>query len=244
MSAEILADMGLNNVEVVGDPVLAFADDFLAASTEAATLSLGLNVGHSRGQVWGSEETICEQFVQLAKMAKHHGCNVHWFVVWDDDLQTTLRVAQASGTAERVYQIYDDPVLFLNLARPLTAFVGMKLHAVVLATCAYVPSLMVEYRPKCRDYMRSINQEGMTIRSDQFDGIAAWERVKSWESRRHETCRNLYESIRPLAQFQRARAEEISRKILMQNSSLSPSKPLEEVGQIRPLPRTREGIVE
>jgi len=67
MSAEVLADIGLDNVEVVGDPVLVFADRDYTANAGSSTASLGLNVGHSRGKVWGSEESMCEQFVRLER---------------------------------------------------------------------------------------------------------------------------------------------------------------------------------
>jgi hypothetical protein len=223
MSAQLLGDIGLSNVEVIGDPVLVFADKNCAAATGSGVPSLGLNVGQSKGLVWGNEESMCAQFVELAKAARRAGWDVHWVVVWEEDLETTLRVAEASGTADRIYQIYDDHLEFLDWVRLLTVFVGMKLHAVVLATCAYVPSVMVEYRPKCRDYMRSINQEDATIRSDEFDGVAAWDMVKSWASRRLELSRRLYADIQPLAQIQRTKAKEIAQR-LMNAGDLVPAK--------------------
>jgi polysaccharide pyruvyl transferase WcaK-like protein len=48
-----------------------------------------------------------------------------------------------------------------------TVFVGFKLHAVVLAYCARVPALMIEYRPKCRDFMESIGADEFVVRADQ-----------------------------------------------------------------------------
>lgn len=210
-SAEILAEMGLANVEVIGDPALVFADDFPNDRVERTSPSLGLNVGQSLGEVWGSEDAICKQFVQLAKRAKHHGWGVRWFVVWRRDLETTLRVAEASDTLNAVYQVYNDPIRFLDLVRPLTAFVGMKLHATVLATCAYVPSIMIEYRPKCRDYMKSINQEDVTVRSDALDADTVWETVRPWEYAGHERRQSLYQAVRLLSRLQRLRANEIVR---------------------------------
>jgi hypothetical protein len=210
LSAEILADLGIGNVEVVGDPVLAFAEDQGQATTATRSPALGLNIGQSKGQVWGGEQRLASQFVSLARIARARGWEVSWFVVWEEDWKTTVHAARASGTSQRIHRIYDNPQAFLNLVRPLTAFVGMKLHAVVLATCAYVPSIMVEYRPKCRDYMKSIGQEDVTIRGDVFDGAAAWEIVKSWESQRPERARSLYGGISALRRIQQRRAEQMS----------------------------------
>ena len=48
-------------------------------------------------------------------------------------------------------------------------FVGQKLHATILSYCANTPAIMVEYRPKCKDFMASINMDRFNIRTDEFN---------------------------------------------------------------------------
>jgi polysaccharide pyruvyl transferase WcaK-like protein len=60
----------------------------------------------------------------------------------------------------------------------------MKLHATVLATCALTPSIMLEYRPKCRDYMESIGQGRFTFKTSDFRAGELWEIVEEWNRRR------------------------------------------------------------
>jgi polysaccharide pyruvyl transferase WcaK-like protein len=134
---------------------------------------------------------------------------VKWFVVWPGDLDITLYAAKTSGTSSEILPIYDDPQLYLHEVRSVSTFVGMKLHAVALATCAYVPSVMLEYRPKCRDYMTSIGCEDATIRTDSFCADRVWETVSSWDSRRCEASRALFDSISPIRKKQSAKAKEI-----------------------------------
>ena len=205
ISAEILVNGGLKNVEVVGDPVLALADDANAGAHHPGTI--GFNVGQSYGDVWGKEEEIFAQFTILARLARQAGWSVKWFVVWAEDLEVTRRVAEASGTAAQIHKIYADYDGFLNLVRPLGVFVGLKLHAVALATCAYVPSVMLEYRPKCRDYMRAIGQDEATIRTDRFVAEEVWEIATTFESRRQELSKRLYSSIKLAHDRQRQMAE-------------------------------------
>ena len=91
----------------------------------------------------------------------------------------------------------------------MSTFVGMKLHAVALATCAYVPSIMLEYQPKCRDYMQAIGQDTATIRTDCFKAEEVWEIIKNWISKRSILSNLLYNKISTLRQRQFQRADEL-----------------------------------
>ena len=62
----------------------------------------------------------------------------------------------------------------------------------------YVPSLMLEYRPKCRDYMMSIGQEDKTIRTDQFKAEDVWDIVNTWNSKRQLLSEALYQSVKQM----------------------------------------------
>ena len=120
----------------------------------------------------------------------------------------------ASGTDRYIHCIYDDHELFTSKVRELTAFVGMKLHATALATCALTPSVMLEYRPKCRDYMQSIGQEAHTFKTNVFRATTIWELAQSWNVRRADAAKALAYGIQKMQASQRAMAEEISGLIL------------------------------
>lgn len=209
LSAELLTDYGIDNVEIVGDPVLVLAKDVNADNIKYVLNSIGLNLGQSLGNVWGSEEAICDEFIKLSILAKKNGWQVKWFVVWPKDLIATQKAATLSGTTEYIYQIYKDSDKYFKLVKSLSTFVGMKLHAVIMATCAYVPSIMLEYRPKCRDYMMSIGQESNTIRTDKFKAEEVWEITKDWNYKRKLISKALYQSMKPLRVKQQAKAEEL-----------------------------------
>lgn len=216
-SAELLAESGMDQVEVVGDPVLAFASGDINPSPIPNTI--GLNIGTSDGRIWGNEERVCDEAASLARIAKKAGWSVKWFVVWPKDLEITLRAALSSDTAGEIHIICDDRKDFMERVRPLSAFVGMKLHATVLATCALTPSIMLEYRPKCRDYMRSIGQETLTFRTDTFRAEEIWEIVRFWNSHHHEAALTLSEGIRPLQEKQRAFARKVATHLAANRNS-------------------------
>jgi hypothetical protein len=188
-SAELLGDIGLSQVEVVGDPVLTFAAKDI--NPDPIPQTVGMNIGTADGAVWGDEARIRDEVVAFAKLAKKSGWGVEWFVVWPKDLEITRLAAEASGTAEHIHMIFEDHEHFIRETRRLTAFVGMKLHATVLATCALTPSIMLEYRPKCRDYMDSIGQGQFTFKTSEFRAGELWEIVLDWNRRRSDAAASL-----------------------------------------------------
>jgi hypothetical protein len=211
-SAAHLAEAGLEGVEVIGDPVLALATD--GPRGDVRERSIGLNLGTAGGQMLGDEAAVIAQFVALARRAGIEGWTVEWFVVWPADLPIVRQAAEESGTGEVIHELYTDHERFLELGGRMAVFVGMKLHAVALATCAQVPSAMVEYRPKCRDYMRSIDQEHLTIRPDDFRADEAWERVREIASDRDAHVARLRDGVLPLRDRQKERANEIEDRLM------------------------------
>jgi polysaccharide pyruvyl transferase WcaK-like protein len=211
ISAEQLSRAGMKDIHIVGDPILAFAREDINPSP--IPNSIGLNVGTSGAKVWGNEGQICEEMIGLARRAREAKWQVDWFVVWPNDLEITQRAAAASGTNARIHQIYDDHQLFTAKVRELTAFVGMKLHATALATCALTPSVMLEYRPKCRDYMQTIGQGAHTFQTDRFRAEMIWELVQSWNANRADAANTLLQGISHMKTLQRQMADKVARLI-------------------------------
>jgi hypothetical protein len=203
-SAELLGNLGLKSVEVVGDPVLSFA--LKDINTTPILDSVGLNIGTSDGKVWGSEVRIRDEMIALASTARESGWRVEWYVVWPKDLEITTHAAEASGTSQHIHVICQDHELFMRQVRRLSVFVGMKLHATVLATCALTPSVMLEYRPKCRDYMQSVKQEEFSFKTDAFQAGAVWEILREWNQHRQSAATALADAIHSRQALQRAAA--------------------------------------
>jgi polysaccharide pyruvyl transferase WcaK-like protein len=211
LSAKLLTDAGIDGVEVVGDPALALAGS--VRPDPHVPMSLGLNVGTSGGHIWGDEKGLAREMLALASWARRTGWDVHWFVVWPQDMGLTHEIATRSRTGAHVHAIYADPRRFLKLVGAMSFFVGMKLHAVVLATCAAIPSIMLEYRPKCRDYMASIDHEGFVVRTDEVSARDLRRRLDEMVDHRDDLSRYLEARVGRLREFQARRAKEIATQI-------------------------------
>lgn len=210
LSAQLISDAGFQDAEVIGDPVLIFANDHLDKPSQAVSGKVGLNIGQSSGNLWGTESQLVEKMAELATQLREAGFEVHWYVVWPNDMAITLEAAQKSNTTEFIHEHYVDHNLFIEDVRTLSVFVGVKLHAVVLAICGLVPSIMLEYRPKCRDFMLSIDQGDLSFRTDTFQGTEISEIVQEMNQNNSLWIDKLKTSLKPVLAKQLAKAKDLT----------------------------------
>lgn len=69
--------------------------------------------------------------------------------------------------------VFDSHAGYSRTARECEVFVGQKRHSTEIACMNRVPSLMIEYRPKCRNFMANLDLEDFFIRADEFDADGA-----------------------------------------------------------------------
>ena len=65
-----------------------------------------------------------------------------------------MRIARAAALGpESICAEYHDASRMITALSECDVFVGMKLHSQILAICAGVPTLAIEYQPKTVDFM-------------------------------------------------------------------------------------------
>ncbi len=216
-SAETLRRAGVN-AQVLGDPVCWFsqAPDFWKPEPQL----IGMNIGTSHGHMYGDERKVQDTFAQVAKMLISHGHRVEFFCVWPDDLETTRRVATEAGLSNPViHEIYEGARAFQEAVRRVQVFVGIKLHACALAMCASVPTLMVEYRAKCREYAGTMGTEAYCLRSDTLDAGQMLELVEQLKARGPTVAAGMHQQAQAIKQ----RIGALAKDILTRHGWTSPS---------------------
>jgi polysaccharide pyruvyl transferase WcaK-like protein len=75
---------------------------------------------------------------------------------------------QSDSIAADYVAAYADHAGGVELLARAEAVVAERLHAAVIAAACGTPSVAIEYRPKIRDFARSVNQEDYVLRSDEI----------------------------------------------------------------------------
>ncbi len=168
-SAHELAAWGIADADVVGDAVLSLAAAAPAGERACEGL-VGVNVGCTPGDpMWGEPDAFLAEMTRFVARLCAAGRRVRLLPIRASDVPSAECVQAGVGSPRcEVVQAFDDYAAYAAQVRVCEAFVGQKLHATVLACLQRVPALMIEYRPKCRDFMASLGLDDLTVRSDAF----------------------------------------------------------------------------
>ncbi len=170
-SHAILKQWGVTKeIKQIGDPVLFLSDANIYSKRHNKVL--GVNFGTANGKVWGKdEEVIVMSMISLLKRMQIAGWSFKFFPVCPCDIPIIKRLATSlsQGQETSIISNFLDYKNFKKELRSVDVFIGMKLHSVIFSIATYTPSIMIEYRPKCRDFMQSINRENLVFRCDKLD---------------------------------------------------------------------------
>lgn len=171
LSKQFLDAAGARNVSITGDPAV-WLHQPLADSVEATAdhpLRIGVNCGSARF-IWGELSRLLEVQAEVVRKLVAAGYEVELFAICPEDIPACLEVAQQAnaGIAPIREPLTTNEQYTAKLA-DLDLVIALKLHAGVLAACANVPFVMLEYQPKCRDFCASIGWDAYNLRTDRAD---------------------------------------------------------------------------
>jgi hypothetical protein len=161
-SRELLESYGLA-AEVTGDPALLLAADAPPATPRERLLGVTVAVPEARWEDGGRGEATFE--AALAAL-RDDGWSFRFFVFSKWDEERTRAVSARLGDHAEIAR----PAEHRELLRALGechVVLGERLHCVVMAAAAGTPSVAAEYRPKLRDFMRSLEREELAVRLDR-----------------------------------------------------------------------------
>ena len=167
LSKELLKKTGFNHAEIIGDIALSLSNDKIYKKTKDK--NLGFNIGTSYGRVWGNEETILNKSIELIKNLIKQGWNINLFSVWQNDIQYIKQLRDKINSHIKIFHAYKSISETLKFLHTCDVVIGEKLHSVILAHCTHTPAIMLEYRPKCLDYMMSMEMENFNIKTNNID---------------------------------------------------------------------------
>ncbi len=130
--------------------------------------------------MWGSPEVYKREMIKFIKSLISSGVEVVLLPIWEKDVPSNKAILEAVNHPRcimiKAYSSYAD---FKEEAQRCDYFIGQKLHASIIAYMNGVSTIMIEYRPKCRDFMESIEMEKYLIRTSDFTSDGALKLLES-----------------------------------------------------------------
>ena len=188
-----LAAWGLDCADVVGDTALSLAVTNARAEPLSTRGIVGVNVrAVDEEPMWGEKQTYLDTVRQFIAALCGSGRQVRLFPTGKRDAETACVLAKGGpGAACNVVSAYDGYAEYARAVSECDVFVGQRLHATIIACMQGVPSLMLEYRPKCRDFMASVGLQQYTVRTDAFTAQIGEAMVNELARRRTEISAQL-----------------------------------------------------
>jgi hypothetical protein len=181
LSQAILGSIGVE-AEVVGDAALLLGQG--TPTGPDPERRLGVNLGIASG-LWGGDlDAVLDAVLDALRVLLDDGWRVTLFPVWPKDVPLLAELQRRLGGRADMFEGYLDVDALTRALSECRVFVGMKLHSVVLASAVFVPSLMLEYMPKCRDFQASLGREDRTLRTDSVSSSAIVEHVRELDLQR------------------------------------------------------------
>jgi hypothetical protein len=167
-SKVILEKAGAKNVEVIGDTALALSPDTLP--NRKSTNTIGVNYGDvSSNPMWGDRQSYRDELIKVIRTFLDAGSKVVLLPIWDMDIPSNkLLIKTINHPRCTMVEAFSDFKAYSTALRNCDLFIGQKLHSTIIALMNRIPSIMVEYRPKCRDFMKSLDLEDYVIRTSEF----------------------------------------------------------------------------
>lgn len=170
LSYEILKNKGMKNVKVIGDPALFYCRECIKPKSH--TKKIGINIaGNNISYANGNDRTF-ETVMNFIKRLVEDKWEITLFPACKDDLLTSERIQRRLRLTNgniRLHRRFLDVESFLNAVEAQDIFIGMKLHSVILAFCAYTPAFMLAYQPKCYDFIQTMQMDEFVMRNDKLN---------------------------------------------------------------------------
>lgn len=165
LSKKILDDYGFNDSVIVGDTVLSLGEGNVIS--KKGTKRLGINIRSANSPGWEKDRgCFLKTIVDFAKIISDQGWEITFLPMCFSDEESIRKIVKKSGKSYGIFSAYHSVSKTMDFLRSCDVFIGEKLHSVILACCANTPSIMLEYRPKCLDFMLSMELEEFNVRND------------------------------------------------------------------------------
>ena len=157
-------------MDILGDPALALMPP---PGTEEVAGRVVVCPVHTGGNLWGGNDDAVFSALQMTIERLHRrGHEIVLMSAFPEDDRWLIQLMQAAHLADAVYVPgYEDLGETMRWLASAELVIGERLHASILAAACATPFVALEYRPKVRDFARSIGVEDLVVRTDELQNL-------------------------------------------------------------------------
>jgi hypothetical protein len=208
---------GLKNIVVVGDTALSLAPN--TYKKRELTKVIGINFGSFKDvPIMGDRHKYINELAKLINKLIQQGYTIHLLPIWKSDIKSNKELKRLINDKSCLLEInYNNYSKYVESVLKCDIFLGQKLHSTIISTMHRVPSIMLEYDPKCRDYMASIDMEKYVIGIPEINFNNIIENIEDLYKNYSSIQSNLDINIKKYKKIQKYYAQRIESELLTKN---------------------------
>lgn len=158
------------DLPIFGDPALALEPPADVAVVEGRVV---VSPVWTDGNLLGKDDgAVFAALARTMRRLRAEGREVVMLSAFPEDDRWLIQLMRDAGAADMPYVAgYADLDATMRLLTSADLVIGERLHAVILAAAAGTPFVALEYRPKVRDFTRSVGQEDVTLATDDLSRL-------------------------------------------------------------------------
>jgi hypothetical protein len=174
-----LEALNIRGVEATGDLALGLVLQKPVPPSDPPILGINFSLPVTGPEPFDIKGAF-EKIIRIAQRRLKSGWRILPFVTKHYDLKPLKEFCNRLGLDPRIIIHWRrQPLDVINRLSRCLAVVGVRLHSVVLASCAGIPPISLGYREKCLDFMESMELEDRHIDLFTNDAEIIEERVES-----------------------------------------------------------------
>jgi polysaccharide pyruvyl transferase WcaK-like protein len=209
-TARVLRQHGVHDTKVIGDPALGACTPGPLAGGRRAAVNLAMwknRGGPDMAKVVGAVRSAIQYLLDKG---------------WEVDFIPTARGDRVMGRmlvhgqfGDRVQVLPEiaSPIRFIERLKTYDLTIGERLHSLVLSAGSGVPSIGLEYSPKCRDFMESLGMERFSLDTRHITPDSLIAAVDEADNTREQLNRTLNERCNAYRRMQRDSAAHVTKLI-------------------------------
>jgi polysaccharide pyruvyl transferase WcaK-like protein len=120
----------------------------------------------------GSDDVVFDALARLIEKSRADGREIVMLSAFPQDDRWVIDIMRRAFAPDLPYVAgYEDIDATMGLLASAEVVIGERLHAAIMAAAAGTPFVGLEYRPKMRDFARSVGQEDAVIRTDEMERL-------------------------------------------------------------------------